>query len=131
MKTGSQPLQLILLGAPRLEHFSADVQLPRKKELALLAYMAFGKQAYNRDILATLLWPNQDDSHARGNLRRLLYELRGIVGEELLPVEGERVGPLELGPRRTRAYGWTSRSSRGCWPEADSCGAATPIPHKR
>jgi len=81
-----------------LEHFSADVQLPRKKELALLAYMAFGKQAYNRDILATLLWPNQDDSHARGNLRRLLYELRGIVGEELLPVEGERVGPLELGP---------------------------------
>ncbi|UCF97910.1 MAG: hypothetical protein JSV89_22520 [Spirochaetaceae bacterium] len=98
MQVKSNALQLFLLGPPRLERCTAAVHLPRKKELALLAYMAFGKQAYNRDTLATLLWPNEGDSHARGSLRRMLYELRKILGEELLPVEGERVGPLEMGP---------------------------------
>ena len=44
--------------------------------------------------MATLLWPQYNDQQARGNLRRLLSELRKRIGQELLPLEGERVGPL-------------------------------------
>lgn len=97
MIASSSRYDLYLFGSPYLMRANSSVNLPRRKMLGLLAYMAFGKQAYNRDTLATLLWPNDDDSHARGSLRRMLYELRRILGEELLPVEGERIGPLALG----------------------------------
>lgn len=64
--------------------------------MGLLAYLAFGKRAYNRDTLAAVFWPDHDQVHARGSLRRLLSELRRQLGEELIPVVNERVGPLDL-----------------------------------
>jgi DNA-binding SARP family transcriptional activator len=87
---------LKLLGAPGLSRGGEPVKLGRKKAMGLLAYLAFGKRAYNRDTLAALFWPDHDQAHARGSLRRLLSELRRQLGEELIPLEEERVGPLDL-----------------------------------
>jgi DNA-binding SARP family transcriptional activator len=90
-------LRLQLFGAPRLAQAGRPVHLPRRKALGLLAYMAFGKREVHRDTLAVLLWPDHDDSHARGSLRRLLSEIRKILGPDLLPAVEDRVGPMDLG----------------------------------
>jgi hypothetical protein len=86
-----------LLGTPAIRCNGATLSLSRKKSVALLAYLAVNGKSYIRDSLATLLWPELGDQQARGNRRRLLSELRKQLGEELLPVEGERVGPLGQG----------------------------------
>lgn len=88
--------ELRLLGVPGLRESGLAIHLPRRKALGLLAYLAFGKRQYHRDTLAALFWPDHDDSHARGSLRRLLSELRKILVPELLPVDDDRVGPLDL-----------------------------------
>ena len=87
-------LELHLLGTARIRNRGTDLKLSRKKSVALLAYLGVNHKSYTRDTLATLLWPGHNDPQARGNLRRLLSELRKQLGQELLPVDGERVGPL-------------------------------------
>jgi TolB-like protein len=87
---------LRLLGAPLLLRGEEAVRLGRKKALGLLAYLAFGKRACHRDTLAALFWPDHDQAHARGSLRRLLSGLRRELDEALIPLEEERVGPLDL-----------------------------------
>src|SRR5690606_7463258 len=47
------------------------------KVRALLAYLAVeADRPHRRDTLAALLWPEWDDSGARGNLRLALHRLR-------------------------------------------------------
>src|SRR5512139_3772484 len=75
-------LQFFLLGAPRLEQQQRNVNLSRRKAIAALAYLVVTRQPHSRDALATLLWPDQDQSGARANLRRDLSTLRQILGEE-------------------------------------------------
>ena len=87
---------LRVLGAPVLCRGEEAVRLGRKKALGLLAYMAFGKRPCSRDTLAALFWPDHDQAHARGSLRRLLSQLRRQLGEALIPTEEERVGPLNM-----------------------------------
>ena len=94
--SSSYQFELYLLGTPRLEQSSQPVLLSRRKEIGLLAYLAFGRREVSRDTLATLLWPNNDDSHARGSLRRLLSEIRKLLGPDLLPAKDDLVGPLDV-----------------------------------
>jgi TolB-like protein len=93
---GEHVYDLRLLGAPLLRRRDQSVRLGRRKALGLLAYLAFGKRPYNRDTLAALFWPDHDQAHARGSLRRLLSQLRRELDEALIPTEEERVGPLNL-----------------------------------
>jgi DNA-binding SARP family transcriptional activator len=65
-------LRLFLLGVPRLEFDGECIELARRKALALLAYLAVTAQAGSREMLATLLWPEDDLLHSRANLRRAL-----------------------------------------------------------
>jgi DNA-binding SARP family transcriptional activator len=58
-------LTLFLFGAPRLECDGAVVKIPRRKALALLAYLASTGQSHARDTLATLFWPDHSQSEAR------------------------------------------------------------------
>jgi DNA-binding SARP family transcriptional activator len=101
MSSSSATFELYLLGSPRIKRTGQQLRFPRRKALGLLAYLAFTKQAASREALATLLWPNHDDSHARGSLRRLLSETRRILGQDLLPVKNEWVGPLDPNKIRT------------------------------
>ena len=59
-------MRLYLLGPPRVEVDGQEITFPRRKSLALLAYMAVSDGAQRRDTLATLLWPESSQSKARG-----------------------------------------------------------------
>jgi len=88
-------LALYLLGSPRVENDGAPVVVTRRKALALLAYLAVTGQSQSRDTLATLLWPEQSQSRARGSLRSTLSILKKDLGAAWLDAEREAV---QLGP---------------------------------
>ncbi|MCB0107186.1 MAG: hypothetical protein KDE53_14800, partial [Caldilineaceae bacterium] len=84
-------LQIHLLGTPRIEIAGREVRLPRRKGLALLAFLAVTGEVQRRDTLATLLWPESNQSMARGALRRELSSLRATLPGEWLLVDKEHV----------------------------------------
>ena len=49
-----------------------ELALKRRKAMALLAYLAVTGRSHSRDSLATLLWPELDQSTARARLRRAM-----------------------------------------------------------
>jgi predicted ATPase/DNA-binding SARP family transcriptional activator len=82
---------LFLFGVPHLERDGAAVKIPRRKALALLAYLAATGKAHARDTLATLFWPDHGQSEARLALSRHLSELRWVLPAGMLVLEAERV----------------------------------------
>jgi DNA-binding SARP family transcriptional activator len=70
-----------LLGPPRIERDGEPVRIQRRKAVALLVYLAVTGCSHSRDALATLLWPEYDQSSARNSLRVALAALRGTLGE--------------------------------------------------
>jgi len=101
-------LALFLLGPPRIERNGAPIKIHRRKATALLAYLAVTGQSHSRDALATLFWPEGDQSRARAGLRRALASLKkalrqacpecsrraqdAALGEGWLDVDRETVG---------------------------------------
>ncbi|MEM7134386.1 MAG: BTAD domain-containing putative transcriptional regulator [Chloroflexota bacterium] len=68
------------------------------KARALLSYLALEPQIHPRTVLATLLWPEIGDKHARTNLRNTLHRLRQTldsvdpgVAEQVLMVTRQTV----------------------------------------
>jgi DNA-binding SARP family transcriptional activator len=84
-------VMLFLLGAPRLERDGVAVQVDTRKAIALLAYLTLTAQPQRRDTLATLLWPDHDQSSARGALRRTLSTLNKGLGGVGLAADRETV----------------------------------------
>src|SRR3954452_8819185 len=74
------PVDVMLLGPPRVERDGATVAFDTRKAVALLAVLALADRPRPRDVLAELLWPGHDAEHARGALRRTLSALRSGVG---------------------------------------------------
>lgn len=73
-------LELRLLGGfdARLNGHPAGISYVKMR--ALLAYLAMGReQEHSREVLAELLWGNNDPVTARGNLRRTLSHLRSAL----------------------------------------------------
>src|SRR5262249_10242094 len=89
-------LSLSLLGGFRARLVSgSDVEIPRKKARALLAYLAsYPGHNFLRDKLASLLWGDLSDEQARHNLRQTLLALRAAlpVRPPILLSDGEAVG---------------------------------------
>jgi DNA-binding SARP family transcriptional activator len=57
----------------------------RRKPLALLAIVAAsGERGVERDGIATMLWPELDEMHARRALSQTLYALRRELGDDVL-----------------------------------------------
>ena len=71
---------LLFLGQPRVESRHVEISLPRRKVLALLAYLAVCPRSYSRDELAELLYPDRDRDHSYGGLRQSLCYLRQLIG---------------------------------------------------
>jgi DNA-binding SARP family transcriptional activator/TolB-like protein len=74
-----------------------DIQsvLAQPKRAALLAYLAIARPHgfHRRDTLLALLWPEQDEQHARWALNQALRQLRNALGKEVLLSRGdEEVG---------------------------------------
>ena len=49
-------------GCARVELDGTSIDLQRRKALALLIYLAVSGQPHSRDALATLFWPDLDQS---------------------------------------------------------------------
>ncbi len=89
-------LKLFLLGSPYLERAGQRVEMDTRKALALLAYLAVNGGAHSREALAALLWPDYDESGARGGFRRTLSTLNKALGPGVLEISRERIA---LAPR--------------------------------
>lgn len=81
------PFSLSLFGHWRLIHTdntgSRDIPLARRKEQALLAYVAAQPQrTHNRESLRSLFWPDAPPDSVANNLRVSLYRLRAALAQD-------------------------------------------------
>ena len=84
-------LRVSLFGAPAIEVGRRRIETDTRKATALLAYLAVSEKPQRRATLAALLWPENDESKARGALRRTLSVLRKALGDRWLETEGETI----------------------------------------
>ena len=74
------------------DHNGEDLHpvLAQPKRVALLAYLAIARPRgfHRRDTLLALLWPEQDEQHARWALNQALCHLRTALGKEAVPSRG-------------------------------------------
>lgn len=84
-------LRLQLLGPPQLERDGVPLHITRRRTLAFLIYLAVIGEAHPREQLLALFWPGLDAGHARADLRRTIYQVHQILGEEWLITAGETV----------------------------------------
>jgi DNA-binding SARP family transcriptional activator len=84
--------RILLLGAPRIEHDGAPVEVDTRKAIALVAYLAVTRRRHTRDALAGLLWPEYNQTKARAALRRTLSSLGNARAEGWLEADRETVG---------------------------------------
>ncbi len=68
-------VRVYLLGYPRVECDGVPVAVPRRKALALLAYLGVTQAHHSRDVLASLLWPEEEPARAYAFLRNALWVL--------------------------------------------------------
>lgn len=84
-------LNLYCFGSPRLERDGQPVSVTRRRTMALLIYLALTGRPYSREALATLLWPEHNAPLARAHLRRELFRLKQLTGEEMLFIDREQI----------------------------------------
>ncbi len=87
-----EPLVLYLFGPARVEKDGVQLRFETRKALALLAYLVVTAQPQARDSLAALFWPENDQTGARGALRRTLSVLKTNLPPEFLIVKREQIG---------------------------------------
>jgi DNA-binding SARP family transcriptional activator len=97
MKNKNQ-LSFYLFGAPHLKRGDDVIEIPRRKAVALLAYLAVSGQIHTRPALAALLWPESERTSALASLRRVLALLKQLLGEEALIITRTTLGFNAPGP---------------------------------
>lgn len=80
---------LCLLGGIDLRGASragADKLLGQQKVVALLAYLALAPEGrqQRRDRVVGFLWPELDQAHARGALRKAVHTIRDVLGKDAI-----------------------------------------------
>jgi predicted ATPase/DNA-binding SARP family transcriptional activator len=86
------PISIHLLGAPVIEQEGVPISVDTRKAIALLAYLVITEEQHTRDTLATLLWPDNDQTRARAALRRTLSTLNKALDRKSLNITRETVG---------------------------------------
>ncbi|MGQ0831980.1 MAG: AAA family ATPase [Microthrixaceae bacterium] len=81
LDTSAQGIRISVLGPPRVERDGRAIAFDTRKAIALLAYLACEDRPQRRDTLATLLWPDADEAHARAALRRTLSVVKRGLGD--------------------------------------------------
>ncbi len=85
---GTPRLTISLLGTPLLMLEGRRLDLLRRKNRALIYYLAAQPKPLARDALFTFFWPDHPRAAAQKILRTMLHEVRKQLGDSLL-VEGE------------------------------------------
>ena len=76
-------LEILLLGAFQLRKGGQPIDLPGRRERALLAYLAVpAGESRSREKLAGMLWSERGDKQARDSLKQAMLRLRKIVDGE-------------------------------------------------
>ena len=70
-------------GFPEIRCDGQPCRLTLRKGLALLVYLAEAKGPVGRDVVATMLWPENAEQVVRARLRRLLHRLQLTLGDVL------------------------------------------------
>src|SRR5713226_8504424 len=78
-------LKLAVLGTPEVRHPEQLLRFPSRKALALLIYLAVEGGVQRREKLATLFWPESDETRSKAALRRTLVYLRETLQQEVAP----------------------------------------------
>jgi DNA-binding SARP family transcriptional activator/tetratricopeptide (TPR) repeat protein len=84
-------LDIHLFGPPLVLVDGAPLAVDTRKAVAILALLAAEGRPFARDELAALLWPESDDTAARGALRRTLSTMRTALGDGPLIIDRSRV----------------------------------------
>ena len=92
-------LDIRLLGPPEILVDGAPLVVDTRKAVAILALLAAEGRAFAREELATLLWPDSDQTAAHGALRRTLSALRTATGRDAVLVDRARVALASDGVR--------------------------------
>jgi predicted ATPase/DNA-binding SARP family transcriptional activator len=85
-------LSVFTLGSPRIEIDHRPVEVDTRKAIAMVIYLAVRGESHRRESLAALLWPEYDQTHAMGAMRRTLSALRKALGGEYLEIKRDSVG---------------------------------------
>ncbi|HEX7974091.1 MAG TPA: BTAD domain-containing putative transcriptional regulator, partial [Anaerolineales bacterium] len=123
-------LSLYLLGSPHIEMDGSPVEADTRKAIALLVYLAISGESHTRDALATLLWPDYDQSNARAALRRTLSALRKGLRQEALEVRWDSIGllpGLDHWSDVTEFRGLLAASAAHGHPPGEACGDCLPL----
>ena len=91
----SPRLALRFLGIPELVLDGRHTSTDRRKAVASLAYLAVNRGTYTREFLSGLLWPDYDQKNAFSNLRRTVWEIHQVIGQNWLIAKRES---LSLNP---------------------------------
>jgi len=88
---------LYLLGSPYIEREGARIEFDTRKALAMLAYLTITGDLLQRDTLAALFWPENDQTSARAALRRTLSVLKAGLPPDALTINREQIciGPAQ------------------------------------
>jgi LuxR family maltose regulon positive regulatory protein len=78
-------------GSPTIECNNESPHLETRKAVALLAYISLSPAPTSRENLAMLFWPEYDQAHALGNLRRTLSSINHTLGPNILESSRETI----------------------------------------
>jgi predicted ATPase/DNA-binding SARP family transcriptional activator/TPR repeat protein len=76
---------------PQINRGNEPVSIQRRKDLALLIYLAVTSQPHSRDTLATIFWQEESQTLARSNLRKSLSRLKALLGQNSLLVLQDQI----------------------------------------
>jgi len=85
------PVALRAIGTPGAAVGGAASRLHLKRGWALLAYLSWHRTPVPRGHLASLLWPDADESTGRTRLRRLMHTTAEVLGAEVFSAEADAV----------------------------------------
>lgn len=97
-------LSIFLFGPPRIERDGVPVSIDTRKAMALIAYLAITQQRHSRDALASLLWPDYEQTRARATLRRTLSVLNKALAGTCLDIDRETVSLRQDGEHWIDVY---------------------------
>lgn len=83
----SHDIEVQLLGRPGVLLFGEKVSFPYQKVEGLFYYLCVNNQI-SRSQAISVLWAGNSEATARKNLRDAVYNIRKVLGQDILTVEG-------------------------------------------
>lgn len=83
---------ILLLGSPSILLDQRPVEALRRKNRALVYYLAANPRPVTRDQALALFWPDTPRPAAQQTLRSMLHDLRRQLGPQSLLIEDDRLG---------------------------------------